>query len=104
RERTDECDPQQRRVSVIINTLAQVLVDLAASGARVSDQPELGAIGIRRLAADQQAVEEDSGGTQGVGQRRGKRRHAPRVQNVDVRLGGAKQAGIDGEKEPAWLE
>ena len=104
RQRTDERDPQQRRIGVVVDALAQVLIDLTASRSRIADNPELRAVGIGRLSTDQQTIKKDFRRTQGVGERGGERGHPACVENVDVGIRTTKQPRVNRKEKATRLE
>ena len=103
RERARESDPQARRIGVVIDSFAEIFVDLSATRARIADDAKLRAVGIGRLSADEEAVDVETNRANGVGQRRGKQRHLPAVQDIDVGIA-REELGIDGEEKATRLE
>src|SRR5205814_1169553 len=56
RERPHQRDPQQRRIGIVIDPLAQILIDLSASRPLIADETELRSVRIRRLSANEKAI------------------------------------------------
>ena len=102
-ERADERHPEQGLVGVVVHVLAHQLVDLAAPRRGVADELELRTVGIRRLPADEQTVQEDARRPHRIGERRCESLQLRAVEQVDVGEVG-EAVRIDGEEETPRLD
>src|SRR5688500_12905922 len=70
----------------------------------MSDEAELRPARVWWLAADEKAIEKDLLRAERIRQRRRKRRHPARIEDIDVRICRPEELGVDGEEEAAGLE
>ncbi len=102
-ERAHEGEPEQRRVHVVVDALAQQVVGLpAASGVAVD--AKAWTAWILRLRAVLQPIEEHARRANGIGKRAPQCGELIAIQQIDVRVCGAEQRRVDREEEAQPLD